>query len=208
MTLTATPLDGGYQELRLDGRVPAEATSAVVAWRVNEEGAGPGPADLTLYEVRYSEGGEKTNRVPDPRFGQGLDFWGAWGSGVVRTRPSDRGSGRMLRVEATAAQSVGINSREFGVTPSAEYRFSTVARIPVDSIGSAYLAVVFLHGTEVARYRIHLAPLAISLGHAATDPTGGFRIAADDLEAGATGSVSSTLAMPRTGRRMPSRRSP
>ena len=184
VTLTATPLDGSYQELRLDGRVPAEATSAVVALRVNEEGAGPGPADLTLYEVRYSEGGAKTNRVPNPRFGHGLDLWGAGGSGVVRTRPSDRGSGWMLRVEATPSQSVGINSGEFGVTAGAEYRFSVAARIPVDSIGSAYLAVVFLHGTEVARYRIHLAPLAVSLGHAATDPSGGFRIAAADLEPG------------------------
>src|SRR3972149_6612377 len=71
------------------------------------------------------------------------------------------------------ARSVGINWGEFDVTPGAEYGFAVAARIPVDSIGSASLAVVFLHGTEVARYRIHLAPLAISLGHAATDPSGG-----------------------------------
>jgi hypothetical protein len=185
VTLEARPLDGPYQRFELDGVVPAGAATAVVAVRVNEEGAGPGSADLTLYEVGYSEGSEQANRVPDARFKSGLDRWGVWGAGDVRTTASDRGSGRMLRVEATPAQSVGLNSSGFDVTAGAAYHFSAGARVPAASAGSAYLAIVFLGGTEVARHRIALGPSAIPLGETVTDATGGFRLAVAGLEPGA-----------------------
>jgi hypothetical protein len=90
----------------------------------------------------------------------------------------------MLRVGATPAQSVGINSREFEVTAGATYHLSVGARIPADTVGSAYLAVVFLNGSEVDRHRIDLAPLSISLDDTMTDTSGGFRLAAADLEPG------------------------
>ncbi len=181
--LSAVPLDGPYQVLDLTGRVPANATTAVVGIRVNHEEAGPGPADLTFYEVAYTEGVGGQNRVPNPRFEQNLDYWGVWGDGLATTTTSDRG-GRMLRVMATTTQSVGLNSSGFEVTHGADYRLSVAVRVPEGSIGAAYIATIFLDGTEVARHRLSLAPAPIRLASVVTIADGSFSVSPGGLEAG------------------------
>jgi hypothetical protein len=180
----ATPLDGPYQVLDLRGKVPVGATSAVVGVRMNIEGAGPGEADLTIYRIAYREGTSTANRVPNGSFATGLDGWDVAGNGTTSTPPSDHGSGRMVRLTATPDRSLLINSAGFPATPGAAFRLSVAARVPESSSESAYVAVIFLHDSEIARERLALAPARIDLGEISTEATGGFLLSLGDLEAG------------------------
>jgi hypothetical protein len=176
--LTATPIDGAYQVSGLNGLVPAGATRAVIGLRANIEGVGPGPVHLSVYELRYTQGASGRNRVPDPRFARGLAGWPADGSARVRVLASDHGSGRMLRIDATSKQRLLITSAEFPVTAGAAYRFSAAVRVSASSAGNAYLAVIFLNDTEVARERMALSPRPITLGRFATTTVAGEFVAA------------------------------
>jgi len=180
----AVPLDGPLQELRLEGSVPPGATSALAGIRVNQEEAGPGEADLTIYQVSYTEGADTADRVPNGRFAAGLDGWDVAGDGTVSTPPSDEGNGRMLRPVAPANRTLNINSGQFAVSPGDTYRLSVAARIPERSSQSAYLAVIFLKGTEIARHRLALAPGQIALGEIHTDEAGRMIVTVGDLEPG------------------------
>jgi hypothetical protein len=184
VAMSATPLDGAYQVLEVTGTVPAGATHAVMGIRVNQEGAGPIDADLTVYEVGYAEGAGGANLVVDPSFGQGLDRWGWWGDGSATTPESDRGSGRMLRLVAPAARSLGLNSTEFAVTPGATYRAWIAVRVPASSAGAAYVAPIFLAADEVRRDILAIAPAPIPLGTVTTDASGGFTQGLGGLDAG------------------------
>jgi hypothetical protein len=184
VAVAATPLDGAYQVLEVAGTVPAGATHAVVGIRVNQEGAGPADADLTVYEVGYAEGAGGTNLVADPTFAQGLDRWDWWGDGTVTTPDSDRGSGRMLRVVAPATRSLGINSGGFPVTAGADFRAWIAVRVPSSSADAAYVAPIFLAADEVRRDIRAIAPAPIPLGTATTDASGGFAQSLIGLEAG------------------------
>ncbi len=183
IALAATPEDGPPQRLEWTGTVPAGATHADVGIRVNQEGAGPGIADLTVYAVGYAEGAS-SNVVPNAAFADGLDHWGWWGDGSVTTPASDRGAGRMLRVVVSSSQSTGINSGEFGVHPGAAYRIWLDVRVPASSIGSAYVAPIFLGDQEVGRDIHPLAPARITLGTATTDATGAYVLPVAGLEPG------------------------
>jgi hypothetical protein len=170
--LTGLPLDGAYQVLSLEGKVPAGATTAVVGLRANTEEAGPGPVHVSIYELRYVEDRTGGNRVPDPHFTHG-----EWAVGVAHTQvvASDRGAGSMLRVDLTGDQALNLDSPgQFPVDPGAHYRFSVGVRVPEASAGNAYIAVIFLSGTEIERDRIGLAPQSIPLGEATAASTGTF----------------------------------
>jgi hypothetical protein len=149
---------------KLEGTVPAGATSAVIGLRVNTEDAGPGPVSVRIYRVAYTEGSGGRNRVADPRFVHGADQWGRSGTGRARFVASDRDAGTMLRVDATPDQAVLVDSTAFPVTAGAGYTFSAGLQVPPSTTGNAYLAVIFLHATEVARHRLELAPAPIRLG--------------------------------------------
>jgi hypothetical protein len=183
VAVSATPLDGAFQVLEVAGTVPAGATHAVMGIRVNQEGAGPGAADLTVYEVGYAEGGGP-NLVADPSFAEGLDRWGRWGDASAETPASDRGSGRMLRIVAPADRSLGLNSAEFAVTPGATYRAWIAVRVPEASAGAAYVAPIFLAADEVRRDIRAIAPAPVPLGTVITDASGGFTQGLGGLEAG------------------------
>ena len=187
VTVSATPRDGPYQVLEFRGTVPAGVSEAVIGIRVNTEGAGPGSADLTFYEIGYAEGSITANLVPNARFDQGLDYWGPpAGDGSLAVVPGDRGSGSMLRVVVTPTQTLLSNSGSFAVTPGAQYRFWDAARIPEASIGSAYIAPIFLKAdqSEVRRDSHPLAPAPIPVGTATTDATGAFLLTTSVMEPG------------------------
>jgi hypothetical protein len=183
VSVTATPRDGPYQVLEFHGTVPAGATQAVIGIRVNKEGAGPGPADLRFYEVGYAEGAGAGNLAPNGDFASG---WETTTDASVSVVPSDRGTGKMFRVVATPTQAVGVESASFAVTPGAAYRFWVAVRVPESSVGSAYVAPIFLKadGSEVRRDIHPLVPAPIPLGSATTDPAGAFSLATSALEAG------------------------
>ena len=182
ITVKTVPRDGPYQVLQFTGTAPAGASEAVIGIRANTEGAGPGAADLTIYEVGYAEGSGTTNLVPNARF-----EWG-WGTSDDASVPvaSDRGTGMMLRVVATPTQAVGDNSGSFAVTPGAAYRFWIAVRVPEASVGSAYVAPIFLRAdqSEVRRDIHPLAPGPIAVGTATTDATGAYALTMSGVDAG------------------------
>jgi hypothetical protein len=186
VVVTATPRDRPYQVLELRGTVPAGVSDALIGIRVNTEGAGPGSADLTFYEVGYAEGTSTVNLVPNARFDEGLQSWGPWGGGSLTAQASDRGTGRMLRAVVTPSQTLGVNSGSFAVTPGATYRFWVAVRVPEASVGSAYIAPIFLATDQIEGRRdpLALAPAPIALGTATTDPSGAYTLTTSPLEAG------------------------
>lgn len=185
LSLEATPLDGQAQVISRTGVVPAGASKALVVFRVNTEGAGPGKADLRIYEVAYTLGGGSANRVRNPRFSRGLDGWGAYGKGRASVVASDRGRGQMLRLVASRSQALSIDSTSpIAVTPGANYRLSVRASVPEASSGSAYVAVIFLGASEMDRHTLPLAPVPIALSTVMSTTSGAFAIRQRGLEAG------------------------
>jgi hypothetical protein len=188
VALSATQRDGLNQVLEFSGTVPADAQVALIAIGANAEGVGPGPADITFYEVGYSEGGDGVNLVPYARFDRGLLGWDEpSGDGSLTVVPSDLGSGSMLRMVVTPDQWLYSASGSFPVTPGAAFRTWAAVRVPEASIDSAYIAPRFFTSdwkTEVRRDTHPLGPVPIALGSAVTDATGAFALTLGPLEPG------------------------
>lgn len=83
----ALPLTDGPHEIRVERTVPSGALTAVIGIRINTEGAGPGEADMRIYDVSYREE-SGANLVSD------VTTWGTGGTGSALVEPSDRGRGR------------------------------------------------------------------------------------------------------------------
>jgi hypothetical protein len=171
------PLDGPGQfaEYTLSGIVPEGATQADVGFRVNAECHCAGASDFTLYEARYVEDGDAANRVPNADFTRGMEGWASWGTGEIDLERSDRGAGSMLSVAATPADTAGLNSARFAVTPGAAYTVTFAARVAPRSAGSGYFHVVFFSSAELAREAILLEPASFLVGTTTTDARGTFR---------------------------------
>lgn len=180
LAVTAQPLDGARQMLVIEGVVPEGAEAGEVAIRINTEGAGPGPADLRIYQVSYSEADVPGNLVPDPDFGYLAQF-DINGVDVV---PSDTGDGTMLRLTAEPDEEVNLGSDRFAVNPGARYRFTVEAAVPEGSMGAGYAGVVFLAGVELERHTVPLAPVAEAVGTVMADEEGRFEVAVSDLASG------------------------
>jgi hypothetical protein len=168
---SVAPIDGVRQILRVDGVVPEGATTAVAGIRVNVEGAGPGEADLRVYEMKYTESGGD-NMIQNARFSGGLTNWGVDSSGTAKVVASDGGDGKMLVLAAGPNELIVVNSTGFPVRAGAAYHFELMAKVPALSAGSAYAAIMFLAANEIGRDRIQLAPAPIDLETVTTDATG------------------------------------
>ena len=182
VAITAVPRDGQYQVIELQGRVPTGATQALVGIRTNNEGPGPRAANLTFYEIGYTEQGERANRVPNGRFERGV--WDVAGSGSLSASQSDRGDGQMLRLRASSKQTILSNSREFSVTSGATFRLWIAARVPEASAGSTDVDLIFLDRTELGRVRLPVAPAPIPVGATTSDAAGEYRLVIAGLERG------------------------
>jgi hypothetical protein len=180
VAVTAQPLDGARQMLVIEGVVPEGAELGEAGIRINTEGAGPGPADLRIYQVGYTEAGEPENRVPSPDFGYLAQF-DIDGVDVIA---SDTGDGTMLRLTADPDGEINLGSERFVVTPGARYRFILEAAVPEGSAGAGYAGVVFLAGGELERHTVPLAPVAEPVGTVTADEEGRFRVAVSDLAPG------------------------
>ena len=178
--VTAQPLGGARQMLVIEGVVPDGAKLGEVGVRINTEGAGPGPADLRIYQVAYTEADEPGNRVPDPDFGYLAQF-DIDGVDVVA---SDTGDGTMLRLTADPDGEINLGSERFTVNPGARFRFTVEAAVPEGSAGAGYAGVVFLAGAELERHTVPLAPIAETVGTVTADQEGRFRVALSDLAPG------------------------
>jgi hypothetical protein len=180
VSVTAQPLDGARQTLVIEGVVPDGAELGEVGIRINTEGAGPGPADLRIYQVGYTEADEPGNRVSDPDFGYLAQF-DIDGVDVVA---SDTGDGTMLRLTADPDEEINLGSERFPVNPGARYRFIVEAAVPEGSAGAGYAGIVFLAGAELERHTVPLAPIAETVGTVTADEEGRFQVAVSDLAPG------------------------
>jgi len=189
IALAMRPLHGSglLAEYTITGVVPEGAIEADVGYRVNLECDCSGPAEFILYEVRYAEGEETTNRIPNPDFALGYDGWGAWGEAVWQVEPSDQGSGQALHLTAQPHQGAAINSAKFPATAGSPFTMTFVARVSPESQGSGYFNLIFDNGVrEIRRLTIPLEPAVIPLGQVNTDEDGAFRF---DLDEWPTSSV-------------------
>lgn len=153
--------------------MPANATRALVGYRVNMECECTGTADFLLYETRYTESGEASNLIPNPDFSGGMSGWNAWGTAQYGLRASDRADGQMMTVFAESGQTAAINSDIFTVTAGADYTMTFVARVNPVTSDSGYFALMFLDdNAEIAREIIPLTPNVRVFGSPVTDAEG------------------------------------
>ena len=182
----ATPLEasGLPGELTLAGSVPAGATQAVVGFRLNSEGAGPGNIVFAMYRLSFVEGDGGVNLVPNPDFASGLDGWSLGGPGMLVA--SDEGPGSMVAVHAEKDQPGELTSAAFSVNEGSPFIASFRTRVVPGSDPAAQLIVIFERGgTEFLRGRLALAPPRVLLGTATTDLAGGFSFPLSPLDGGA-----------------------
>jgi hypothetical protein len=162
--------------------VPAGAAHAVIEIGANAQGLGPGPADLTFYEIGYAEGSAGANLVPNARFDSGLGDWaGTLGTGSLTVVSSDRG-GSMMRMVVTPAQWLYSASGSFPVTPGAAFRTWAAVRVPETSMGNAYIAPAFFTTDWKEEVRRDIHPLGPTVGTTVTDATGAYALTMSPLE--------------------------
>jgi hypothetical protein len=176
--VTITPLDGPgtLESYSVTGTVPAGASRATVGFRVNTECGCEGTADLSLYDVEYTQSHHAGSLVPNGDFAGGLKGWVLSGSGITQLRASDLGRGSMLRIRASTRQSLSADSPGFTVEAGQRFTVTFEARVGPSSVGSGYFSVVFRDGSgEIGREQIAFAPASFSLGTRTTDENGSFR---------------------------------
>lgn len=185
LEVTAEPLDGARQLLTLEGVVPADADEGVVGLRINTEGAGPGDADLRIYGFSYADGGADANRLSNPAFAAGMADWFVYGDGNASTVPSDSGPGSMLTIRAGPDRSVMVDHAGLAVAAGSAFHLEVTAAFPSSSVGSAYAAVMFLHGgEEFDRQRLALTVVGLPPIEGTTNDAGVANLTLDGLQPG------------------------
>lgn len=182
VALDATAVDGPgfYAEYPLSGQVPASATQAVVGFRVNIEGGGPGASEFSLYQVSYVQNADGIERVANGDFSLGAQSWVL--GGPTQLVASDRGAGQMVQVQVSSSQAASLTSAPFDVASGATFQVAFSSRVAPLSVGSGYFTVIFLNsGIEFQRYTIPLAPGKLALGTTGTDGAGTFQMSLTSL---------------------------
>ncbi len=177
--LSVLPLSGpgGWADYTLNGVVPDGATTADVGFRVNTECGCSGPAHFSLGSVSYVEGGQTGSRVPNSRFGSGLQGWGTWGAGSAQLTGGENGTGRALSVAAESGQDVGLNSDTFAVQAGQPFDLTFRARVDPPTQASGYFDIVFLNDAgEVQRMTLPIEVTRLAVGTAMTQSDGGYML--------------------------------
>jgi hypothetical protein len=165
VVLSATPIDGpgAPDTLTLAGTVPAGASQAVLALRINTECRCNQDAALVWFGASYQENAGP-NRVLDGDLSSGATGWHLGGSSNAILLPSELGSGNELAVNVAAGQTVLVNTPAMAVTPGAPFDAAFRARVPPASVGSGFFGVVFRDGAghELSRVPILLRAAAVA----------------------------------------------
>jgi hypothetical protein len=152
-------VDAPEYQLTLSGIVPADATGALVGYRINMECECNGTAEFLLYETRYQEGDDPANLIPNGGFNSNLGGWSTWGDGPYELLPSDISAGSMLAVSATEGQSAGLNGTVFPVTAGEAYTLTFVAKVGSETTDAGYFTIMWMDGArEFRRETIPLTP--------------------------------------------------
>jgi hypothetical protein len=139
--------------------VPADATDALLGYRINMECECNGTAEFSLSETRYQEGDDPRNLVPNAGFNSDLGGWSAWGDALYELLPSDISAGSMLTVSATDGQSAGLNGTIFPVTAGEDFTLTFVARVSSQTSDAGYFTIMWMDGSrEFRRDTIPLTP--------------------------------------------------
>jgi hypothetical protein len=182
--VTATPLDGRPQTVKLTGTVPVGARTAHIGVRVNTEDVGPHKANLTIYRASYTEGGSTKNLVRNPRLLASTNHWGLHEDGIS-VRRSDIGPGLMIRIVDKPNQTTIVQTGGVRVVPGNKYRATMLIKVPQSSIGASYFTVVWLSDvTEIARERLPLVPTPLRLPERQSTADGRFSWTYPDLAPG------------------------
>ena len=145
------------------GRVPPNATSAVLALRVNAECDCSGPADVDVGPFRYSD--DSSGRTAELRFGIGS----ALGSGAG-----------VSHIQARSGQAIIQNTPRFSVTADRPFTVQVPMRTNQASEGSGYVALIFLNARSRKLSACGLVPPAERpIGAVTTDATGRFSLLAN-----------------------------
>ena len=164
---------GVPMEYTITGIVPAGAKEASGGVRINSECNCAGTADVSIYEISYTEVGD-TGPAQKRSFASGL-AGSVWGTGDVKVGPSDQGSGKMLHFNVLPNQDARYNASHFSVKSGQSYTFTVKARVAPGSEGSGFFTLIFLGGSgEIERLTIPLAPADTNLGSIVTGPDGSF----------------------------------
>jgi hypothetical protein len=153
-TVRVTALDNGLPTARLlarslSGTVPAQAVTAVPVLRINTEGAGPGPADITIGTVSVEQAKETVAR----RFTQ-------------------------ARYVVTRDQAVSTNASPFPVVGGTSFTFSVKIRTPYSSQNNGYVGIVFqdANQNEISRAKILFQAATVWSKNGLTDNSGILRV--------------------------------
>lgn len=153
------------------GIVPKGAEHALVGFRVNTEGAGPGPVDFSLHAVHYAENGSDTGELHNSDFSLGNSGWNLQGAAKMESL----GTGRIIRVIGSSGDTARLDSSLFPVTAGAKYQVTFNASISPQSDSSQYFMLIFFAGdSESTRIRIPAASASARIGTATTGPDGTF----------------------------------
>jgi len=144
------PANGSVSTYQLSGIAPASAVQSTLGFRINTNYPATWPAfwyagstasAISVYQLSYLESGNANNLVANSNFSSGTLNWTLGGQSQIVA--SDQGSGQMVQVVATAAQSATLDSSPFSVTAGTPFQVSISARIPPSSAGSGYFYLAF-----------------------------------------------------------------
>ena len=150
ISVAYTPANGSPSTYQLAGVAPAGAVQATLGFRINTDYpaawpaywfAGPVASNISVYQFSYVQSGSTNNLVPNSNFSSGGQGWTQQGQSQIVV--SDRGSGQMVQVVATAAQSAMLDSSPFSVTGGDSFDVEISARVPPASVGSGYFFLAF-----------------------------------------------------------------
>ncbi len=168
---------GQYYEYQLSGRIPPNATRAIIGYRVNIECNCSGAAsEFSLYKVRFQQAGSTDNLVPNPNFASGLSGATVWnGPALAKIEASDRDEGHRLHVVAAEGQSSAGDLANFQVIGGESYTVTFAAQVPPAAQGTGFFVLVFLDNNgELIRHSIYFNPPAVQIGASETDVNGDF----------------------------------
>jgi hypothetical protein len=163
---TTTPVadlpapEGIIRQVYVRGDVPPAAETARLGVRAGlaEE---PGPVDLTVYRLGYSEGAPAEIReIWDRLFASDGD-WSSDGDVTVLVTNSDQGDGLMVRVVAEPGSSGGFTAPLFGANPGQPFGAWVELRVAPVTTGAATFVIDFFDatGTTVDEQVVALEPV-------------------------------------------------
>jgi hypothetical protein len=195
VSVTYIPTNGSQSSYQLSGLAPPSAVEATVGFRINTDYpaawpgfwfAGPDPSNISVYQFSYIESGTANNLVSNGNFSSGAKGWTLQGQSQIV--PSDQGTGQMVQVVATAAQSATLDSFLFPVTEGVSFQVTISARIPPASSGSGYFFLAFQDASgnfvpipgpnpsDLKSETIPFTPTPLAVGTATTDAAGNFSL--------------------------------